>query len=65
MSSQSCLETKTSIVGIDRERIYLTKCVPLERIDTFREEEGWYNAYVHGFTSPQEKMTYHEMIPTP
>ena len=39
--------TKTAVVGIDRERIYPTKCVPFGSTDTFHNEEVWYDVYVH------------------
>ena len=33
--------TQTVIAGVDRKRIYPTKCVPLRINDTFCKEEGW------------------------
>ena len=56
--------TQTAVAGVDRERVYLTHCVPLGRTNTICKEERWYDANVH-LLPLVEHNYYQEKILTP
>ena len=54
--------TQTTVVGVNRERVYLTQCVPLGSTDFIHKEEGRYDADVHWLRLVEQNY-YKEPIP--
>ena len=56
--------TQTAVVGVDRERVYLTQCVFLGSTNTVYKEEMRCDVDVHQLPSV-EKNDYQKLLPTP